>query len=289
MALNWQHIKGVYNKDGNSLPLYTYIEFSNTNTALTTIDAVPSLYVSTNNLSSLEEIETGATKLGKIITSKAINQTIDVPFVFKDTLSINYLNDKALLKLTNNTTSLLEYIYDNVNNKINIKSNNILFKTINNNDILELNKDEVKIHAPKLNTKDINVERGSLLTIGEKTKVTEEFVQASYFNATSDIRAKENIVPFNQNALDIINKLQTYTYNYRDSKQKSYGIMAQDMLDTDINGFSFVENVAATGEDGDYMSIHESKLVYLLIEGMKEQQKEIQSLKKELEELKNGK
>lgn len=286
MALNWQHIKGVYHKDGDPLSVYTYIEFSNNNTALTTVDAVPSLYVSTNNLSSFEEIETGATKLGKIITSKAINQTIDVPFVFKDTLSINYSKDKALLKLTNNTTSLLEYTY--IDNKINIKSNNILFKAINN-DILELSKDRVTVHTPDLNTKNIKVESGSLLIVGEKTKVTEEFVQASYFNATSDIRAKENIIPFNQNALNIINKLQTYTYNYKNSKQKSYGIIAQDMLDTNINGFSFVENVAATGTDGDYMSIHESKLVYLLIEGMKEQQKEIQSLKKELEELKNGK
>ena len=286
MALNWQHIKGVYNKDGNPLPLYTYIEFSNNNTALKTVDVLPSLYVSTNNLSSLEEIKTGATELGKIITSKAINQTIDVPFVFKDTLSINYSKDKALLKLTNNTTSLLEYAY--IDNKINIKSNNILFKAINN-DVLELNKDEVKIHAPKLNTKDIIITKGFILKVGDDTKVNAEYIQAPYFNATSDIRAKENILPFNQNALDIINKLQTYTYNYKDSKQKSYGIMAQDMLNVNINDFSFVENVAATGTDGDYMSIHESKLVYLLIEGMKEQQKEIQSLKKELEELKNGK
>ena len=88
MALNWQHIKGVYNKNGDTLPLYTYIEFSN-NTALKTVEVLPTLYVSNSNLSSLAEIETGATKLGKLITSNAENQTIDKPFVFNNMVSIS--------------------------------------------------------------------------------------------------------------------------------------------------------------------------------------------------------
>ena len=65
--------------------------------------------------------------------------------------------------------------------------------------------------------------------------------------------------------------------------------MAQDLLDIKINDFSFVENSAATGENGDYMSVRESKLVYLLLEGIKELQIEVNNLRKEVEELKNGK
>lgn len=285
MALNWQHIKGVYSNADNTNPLYTYIEFSN-NTALKTVEALPSLYVSNANFSSLTEIEDQATNLGKIITSKAENQTIDKPFTFKDTLSINLSTIKDLLTFKNNNNDILKYIY--TNNVIDLKCDRISFKTLNDKQILSLTGNDVTI-STDLNTKNIIVNKNSSLKVGDTSEITNQYVKASYFNATSDIRAKENIIPFNQNALNIINKLQTYTYTYKDSQQKSYGIMAQDILDININGFSFVDNVAATGADGDYMSIHESKLVYLLIEGMKEQQKEIQSLKRELEELKNGK
>lgn len=88
MALNWQHIKGVYSNADNTNPLYTYIEFSN-NTALKTVEVLPSLYVSNANFSSLTEIEAQATNLGKIITSKAENQTIDKPFAFNNMVSIS--------------------------------------------------------------------------------------------------------------------------------------------------------------------------------------------------------
>ena len=121
-------------------------------------------------------------------------------------------------------------------------------------------------------------------TIIDSTKV-----EAPYFNATSDRRAKEDPLPFSGKALDIINQIQTFTYKYKDTKQVSYGVMAQDLLDIKINDFSFVENAAATGENGDYMSVRESKLVYLLLEGIKELQIEVNDLRKEVEELKNGK
>ena len=50
--------------------------------------------------------------------------------------------------------------------------------------------------------------------------------------------------------------------------------------------FNFINNKEATGINDDYMSIKESKLVYLLIEAVKEQQKEIEDLKTELKTLK---
>ena len=120
-----------------------------------------------------------------------------------------------------------------------------------------------------------------------KTTITKDYVEAPYFNATSDMRAKENITPFNGDAIKIITSLPTYTFNYKNSNTISYGILAQDLVNTKINDFSFIENANASGENNDYMKVKETKLIYLLIEGMKAQQKEIDDLKAQLEELKN--
>ena len=165
---------------------------------------------------------------------------------------------------------------------------------INANNDIELNSQNIKINGISHFSNNVNVKADAIigttqankkLVVNGYTQIT-GYCQADYFNATSDIRAKENIKAFDKHALDIINKLHTYTYTYKNSQHKSYGIMAQDILDVNINGFSFVENAAATGANGDYMSIRESKLVYLLIEGMKEQQAEIEALKKEIAALK---
>lgn len=109
--------------------------------------------------------------------------------------------------------------------------------------------------------------------------------QATSFNATSDIRAKENISPLMINALDIVNNMSLYSFNFKDTKEKSIGVIAQDLLDIDIQGFSFVANKDATGLNGDYMSVKESKLVYLLLKAIQEQQEEIEDLKLQIQAL----
>lgn len=109
--------------------------------------------------------------------------------------------------------------------------------------------------------------------------------QAEYFNATSDKRAKENIYPLMASALDIINAVQVYTFNYKNSDQTTIGLIAQEMLPYNLGGATFVSNPDATGEDGDYMSITESKLVYLLLKGMQEQQEQINHLKQRIIDL----
>lgn len=99
-----------------------------------------------------------------------------------------------------------------------------------------------------------------------------------YFNATSDKRAKENLTPLSLNALDIIKKVQIYTFNYKDSGKLSLGLLAQDLKDLDINGFNLIDNLAATGENGDYMQVKESKLIYILWKAIQEQQQQINLL-----------
>ena len=160
-----------------------------------------------------------------------------------------------------------------------LKSNYSIFGSDATKQLI-IKPDEDKI----ISSMPITVRTNTTIT-GSGSKITSEYVEAPYFNATSDIRAKTNINPFNTSAIDIVKSLNTYTYTYKDSGLISYGIMAQDVQTLKINDFVFVNNPDASGEHGDYMSIKEDKLVYLLLEAVKEQQKQIDKLEKEIEVL----
>ena len=274
MALNWQHIKGIYGSD----PLYTFIEFSKTayNAKSTnTFDYAPTIWYGVNN--SIDK------ELGHIITEKATGQAIQ---------NILTLNDFLICNKGIKNHNLIEYINDSDNNF------KISFSSVDKSDYITLKASENKnlnLEIPiegkftiKANTilSDNNRLEVGTNTIS-KTTITKDYVEAPYFNATSDMRAKENIAPFNGDAIKIITSLPTYTFNYKNSDTISYGILAQDLVNIKINDFSFIENVNASGENNDYMKVKETKLIYLLIEGMKAQQKEIDDLKAQLEELKN--
>jgi hypothetical protein len=86
-------------------------------------------------------------------------------------------------------------------------------------------------------------------------------------------------------ALDIINAVQVYTFNYKNSDKITIGLLAQEMLPYNLDGATFVSNPDATGENGDYMSITESKLIYLLLKGIQEQQAQINHLKQRIVDL----
>lgn len=109
--------------------------------------------------------------------------------------------------------------------------------------------------------------------------------QAQFFNATSDRRAKTNISLASFSASALIDKLPIYTFNYKENNSPSVGLIAQDaaMFDGTIKNFSLVENEQATGIDGNYMSIKESKLVYVLWKAHQEQDEKIASLEKTIE------
>ena len=115
----------------------------------------------------------------------------------------------------------------------------------------------------------------------KKSGVFDEYCRALYFSATSDKRAKENIEPCTLSALDFINKITVFSFNYKNHKENTIGIMAQDVLDTDFKDL-LVDNINATGVNGDYMSIKEDKLIFVLLKAIQEQQKEIEDLKAKL-------
>lgn len=300
MALHWQHIKGVY---GNE-PLYTYIEFAPKPTGSNKKkESIPDLYVSTSNYSDKTDIEKYATCLGKFIVSDAEDQSINSNFSFLKQINCNDTvnfcrtneNNKNIWIKFIDTASIPSVDKFCIYNALKNSTQYTVFKTMQNagrmaieasgqDYILDIGESGITSNRTLTMSGSNKIVCGINQTIIDSTKV-----EAPYFNATSDRRAKEDPLPFNGKALDIINQIQTFTYKYKDTKQVSYGVMAQDLLDIKINDFSFVENAAATGENGDYMSVRESKLVYLLLEGIKELQIEVNDLRKEVEELKNGK
>ena len=303
MALHWQHIKGVYGEE----PLYTYIEFApKTGSDLKKQESIPDLYVSTSNYSDRTEIknEKNATHLGKFIVSDAKDQSINTNFSFQgqincnDTVNFfrtNKNNENTWIKFIDKTlnSSIDKFcIYNELKGSTQYtvfqmmqKAGRMAIEESDKDYILDIGEDGIT------SNRTLTMSGSNKIICGDnnQTIIDSTKVEAPYFNATSDRRAKEDPLPFNGKALDIINQIQTFTYKYKDTKQVSYGVMAQDLLDIKINDFSFVENAAATGENGDYMSVRESKLVYLLLEGIKELQIEVNDLRKEVEELKNGK
>lgn len=276
MALNWQHIKGIYGSE----PLYTFIEFSQTTydtKSKNTFDYAPTIWYGVNNSKDT------ASELGHIITEKATGQNIEHTLTINDLLICN--------KGIKNSNSIENITDSNNNFKISFssadKSDYITLKASENKNLnLEIpieGKFTIKANTVLLDNNKLEIGTNAI----SKTTITKDYVEAPYFNATSDMRAKENIIPFNEDAIKIITSLPTYTFNYKNSDIISYGILAQDLVNTKINNFSFIENANASGENNDYMKVKESKLIYLLIEGIKAQQKEIDNLKTQLEELKH--
>jgi hypothetical protein len=120
--------------------------------------------------------------------------------------------------------------------------------------------------------------------------ISNKYCQAPYFNATSDRRAKTNIQPYKGDALSLIDKLTIYTFNYLKDDSASIGMIAQEaqIFDNVIPNFSLVNNEEATGENDDYMTIKESKLVYILwkaVQDLSTKSKELQKRITDLEDL----
>ena len=94
---------------------------------------------------------------------------------------------------------------------------------------------------------------------------------ATTFYASSDERLKENIVDYKYH--DSILDIAVKEFDYKNTNVHTIGFIAQELQE------KFPELVTS-GENG-YLSIAENKLVYLLLE-------EVKQLKEEVEQLKRG-
>lgn len=97
---------------------------------------------------------------------------------------------------------------------------------------------------------------------------------AAVFNTTSDARLKENIIEYkcDNSILD----LPVYKYDFVDGAKNQIGCLAQDLQ-------KICPELVTEG-DKSYLTISESKIVYLLLQEVKELSKRIEKLEKALAE-----
>jgi hypothetical protein len=92
---------------------------------------------------------------------------------------------------------------------------------------------------------------------------------ATDINSTSDINLKENIRPI-ENPLDKVLQINGVEFDWKDNQQSSIGVIAQEVEEV-------FPSLVKTAEN---KSVNYNGLVGVLIEAIKEQQKQIEELKK---------
>ena len=127
-----------------------------------------------------------------------------------------------------------------------------------------------EIEVLSSNTIGSGVTNSSLTSVGTLTDLNVAgIVTANDFNSASDIKLKENISVIDS-PLDKITKLEGVNFHWKENGRKSLGVIAQE-----------VEKVLpelVSGEES--KTVNYNGLIGLLIECVKEQQKEIEELKK---------
>ena len=94
---------------------------------------------------------------------------------------------------------------------------------------------------------------------------------ATDFNSTSDISLKENIHTI-ENPLSKVMQLNGVSFDWKESQEPSMGVIAQELEKV------FPELV----KTNDIKSVNYNGLIGVLIEAVKEQQKQIEELKKQI-------
>jgi hypothetical protein len=122
--------------------------------------------------------------------------------------------------------------------------------------------------------------RGNVVATGDITA----------YGSTSDRRLKTNIHQI-ENALDKILGISGYTFNWNENApedkvgKREYGVIAQEIESAGLEElvFDYTRPVNKTGGDNtppeQWKAVHYDKFVPLLIEAIKEQQKQIEELK----------
>lgn len=300
MALHWQHIKTFNGIDNNQRTLYTFIEGQMGPTGSTTVlldkTYLPHIALSRENYNqgvlgpSGYTGPTGMVDCGYIVTSNVAN-TLDKSLTLKGPLNADAdINLSATgsysvcINVGPTGTSQYGYIR-RISNKLYMSGADGIVLQRGNNQIMTIG-----YPGPTGNTYSNDVwfgPTGSSVTGYSNVHVAGAIYanskcEAQFFNATSDIRAKDNLILLPKNMLDLVNKVSVYTFNYKNNPSlRLPGLIAQDLVDYDIDGAKLVDNLDADGENS-FMSIHESKLIYVLWGAVQELSEEVKELKKQL-------
>ena len=103
--------------------------------------------------------------------------------------------------------------------------------------------------------------------------------------SSSDIRFKENIKPI-ENAIDKIRKISGNTYDWKEENKIEHGYEGNDVGVIAQEIEAVLPQLVQTRESG-YKAVKYDKLVALLIEGIKEQQLQIEQLRIDLDNCRN--
>lgn len=282
MAIFIPHIKGC--DDANVI--YTWIEWPDHGGITPLIK-----YNTTNNL-------TGAQPLGNIITSEAENQKINKAISISNIQEIKKLDFFSVGSISLNSDNTAWKFLGEADKNLEINSQaelnlygttKIYLQAGSDNTSITLASTTVDTTTTSIIThkaKEHNFKTG-YVTIGNGGNATKEanslYIEGScnalYFNATSDIRAKTNLQHASFKAINIVKSLPVYTFNYKETGSPAIGLIAQDAAKISFGSdFSLVNNETASGENGDYMTIKESKLIYVLWKAIQEQQEQINYL-----------
>lgn len=270
MAIFYQGVKALNGE------YYSYLMWQNSSDINKVSKNNPQYFLGNRNSFLLKDVSaSNQIDMGYLLTSHVDNQL----YGRDDHNSTDYLSfwirnvenpiarvyrDDTTIKLAGN------FLYDN-----NVNINNCIITTLQVTQGIMAFPKTNNMYSLRVTQDGIHVD-GTITVDGT--------IEATSFNATSDKRAKKNITKANFSALDIITKTPIYSFTYKNNNVDSIGIIAQEVQDVQIDKFSIVNNKEASGENGDYMSIVEDKLIYVLWKAIQEQQEEISKLKKQLEE-----
>lgn len=104
-------------------------------------------------------------------------------------------------------------------------------------------------------------------------------VTADNFNSTSDKSMKTNINII-ENPLEGIRKVEGVSFTWKDSGKNSYGVIAQNIAET------YPELV---DDNGSHLTVNYNGLVGVLIEAIKDQQKQIDILVERVKDIEDKK
>lgn len=140
--------------------------------------------------------------------------------------------------------------------------------TINNGASISNGGIKLEVKSDKVSITGTTEVAGDIKTTGNGN------IWAKTFYARSDRRLKDNIKNCDY-GLDIIQKIVVKEYNFKGEEEVAIGCIAQEL--NEILPEELKDSIVAKGE---YLAINDSKLIYFLINAVKELQKQIDELRK---------
>lgn len=229
------------------------------------------------------EITTAYNAAIKVVSDRETNHYNELVGKINTTNNnVTSLNNKvtSLTGTVNNLTTTVNGNKTDYTNKYNDVSNRInnLGTTLQNSYVTlstEQNITGIKNFNNKirLKTNGATVEVYSVIQDGRHSLRAEHISAADYY-VSSDRRLKEDIKPISD-ALNIVSKLNGYTYKFKNSGKYTAGVIAQELQELLPN------LVAKDNSEDEFLSVQYDNIVPYLIEAIK-------TLKAEVDELKRG-